>query len=239
MNELLDIGWRTSLVLCLLLIIARILGRRTLAQLTFFDFAVGIIIGNIAVLILSDRSMEIVLILASLVIVTFWVLVISFVSRKSLPARKILESQPILVIYKGRILEENLKRRYYNVNDLLELLREQEVFSPSHVEAALIETDGALSVLKKTEKQNESSYASQTNKLPFSNMLGKELIIDGEIIFENLKIAGLSYEELINKLALRGIAKPQEIMLCMLSPEGELYIDMRKDLLIKDNNDDF
>ncbi|MEN6565987.1 MAG: YetF domain-containing protein [Veillonellales bacterium] len=142
MNELLDIGWRTSLVLCLLLIIARILGRRTLAQLTFFDFAVGIIIGNIAVLILSDRSMEIVLILASLVIVTFWVLVISFVSRKSLPARKILESQPILVIYKGRILEENLKKRYYNVNDLLELLREQEVFSPSHVEAALIETDG-------------------------------------------------------------------------------------------------
>lgn len=70
-------------------------------------------------------------------------------------------------------------------------------------------------------------------------MLGKELIIDGEIIFENLKIAGLSYEELINKLVLRGIAKPQEIMLCMLSPEGELYIDMRKDLLIKDNNDDF
>jgi uncharacterized membrane protein YcaP (DUF421 family) len=146
---------------------------------------------------------------------------------KSIPARKLLEAQPILVIYKGRILENNLSKRYYNVNDLLELLREQEIFSPAQVEAALIETDGALSILKKTEQGNGSSNFSQTNSFSFSNMVGKELIIDGEIIFENLRTAGISYEELMNKVALRGISNPQEIMLCMLTPNGEFYIDKK------------
>lgn len=176
MNDLLSIFFRTSLILGLLLIVTRILGRRTLIQLTFFDFVVGITIGNIAVLIISDKSVDILLIVASLMTVTIWVLIISFVSMKSITARKILEAQPILVIYKGRILEDNLSKRYYNINDLLELLREQEVFSPSQVEAALIETDGALSILKKADQpQGRSDNAVQTNSnTVFSNVIGKE-----------------------------------------------------------------
>lgn len=232
MNDFFNIIGRTSLILGLLLIIARVLGRRTLVQLTFFDFVVGLIIGNIAALIVSDRTIDILMIVTSLVTVTVWVLIISYVSMKSLPARKILESQPILVIYKGRVLEENLSKRYYNINDLLELLREQEIFSPRQVEVALIETDGALSVLKRTDSQQNVSnnpLQSEGNSFPYSNMVGKELIIDGKIISKNLKRAGMSNEELMNQLALRGISLPQEIMLCLLTPEGELYIDTKED----------
>lgn len=232
MNDFFNIIGRTSLILGLLLIIARVLGRRTLVQLTFFDFVAGLIIGNIAALIVSDRTIDILMIVASLVTATVWVLIISYVSMKSLPARKTLESQPLLVIYKGRILEENLSERYYNINDLLELLREQEIFSPKQVEVALIETDGALSVLKRTDSQQDVSnnrLQSEGNSFPYSNMVGRELIIDGKIISENLKRAGMSNKELMNQLALRGISLPQEIMLCLLTPEGELYIDTKED----------
>lgn len=49
-------------------------------------------------------------------------------------------------------------------------------------------------------------------------------------MFENLRIAGISYEELTNRLALLGYLELQKIMLCMLTPEGEFYIDLKKDL---------
>jgi uncharacterized membrane protein YcaP (DUF421 family) len=229
MNDLLEASWRTSLILGVLLIITRVLGRRILAQLTFFDFAVGITIGNVAASVISDKTANIPSILASLVTATFWVLIISTASMKLLPARKILEDQPIVVVYKGRILvEKNLSKKHYNINDLLELLREQGIFSPSEVEVALIETDGALSVLKKPAYPEMNSSGS-LNSMAFSNMVGKELIIDGKIIPENLSAAGMTNQELLEQLARQGIVRVESVMLGLLTPAGELYIDQKQD----------
>lgn len=220
-------------MLGVLLIIARILGRRTLAQLTFFDFVVGIVLGNIAASIVLDKTANIPEIMASLVTTAFWVIAISFLSMKSLSGRKLLEAQPMVIIYKGKILEDNLSKRYYNVNDLLELLREQEIFSPSEVEIALIETDGALSVLKKPQQQTANSDGNQSqgtdNNVALSKMVGKELIIDGKVILENLKLAGITEADIMEQLALQGIERVEDVTLGLLTPSGEFYFDQKKD----------
>jgi uncharacterized membrane protein YcaP (DUF421 family) len=114
----------------------------------------------------------------------------------------------------------------------LELLREQGGFSPGEVEIALIETDGALSILKKPTNQ-EMTQGGMSAPTPGgfakSNMVGKELIIDGEIISENLQAAGMSMEELLKQLECQGIPCVDDVILCLLTPKGELYVDKKRD----------
>jgi uncharacterized membrane protein YcaP (DUF421 family) len=222
---------RTVLVLLALLLVARILGRRTLSELTFYDFVVGLVVGNIGSAVITDEKFGLYRGVVVLITATLWILVINFLSLKSLPARKLLEAEPLLVINDGAILEHNLKKRYYNVNDLLEMLREQGTFDPGEVAVALIEADGQLSVLKKPQYQTLTGKdlgITAQSQTPAAALAGKEVIIDGKIVDQGLAQSGLSLESLQGQLAALGITDVAEVMLAMITPEGKLYVDRRK-----------
>lgn len=224
-----DIVVRTLLVLFLLLVVTRILGRRTLSELTFYDFVLSLILGQVGGAIITDKAFGIENGTVALVICTLWILAINMLTLKSIPARKLIEAEPLLVISRGKILENNLKKRYYNVNDLLEMLREQGTFDPYEVEAALIEADGQLSVLKKPEYASpvRKDLNLQPQKMPAGTLAGREVIIDGKIIDRGLLESGLTREELKAKLLSMGILNTDDVILAMITPEGELYVDKR------------
>lgn len=227
----LAISMRTLFTLMLLLLITRVLGRRTLSELTFYDFVIGLILGNIGAAIITDQF-SISSGIISLAISTLWVLVINIISLKSIRARKLIESEPLLVISKGNILENNLKKRYYNVNDLLEMLREQGTFDPSQVEIAIIESDGHLSILNKQEYEppnRKDLRITVQDRLPPNSSVGRELIIDGQVLQQNLSQSGLTLEQLKDQLHTMGISSIDDVMLAMITPEGKLYVDMKKD----------
>ena len=227
------IVFRTLLVLLFLLLVARILGRRTLSELTFYDFVIGLVIGHIGGAVITDENFSIGEGIIALLAATFWVLAINVLSLKSVPARKLIEAEPLMVIHKGNILENNIKKRYYNVNDILEMLREQEIFDPSQVEIGLIESDGQLSILKKTAYQTPTSKdlnMLNQNQTPASHLAGKEIIIDGVILEQGLTQSGLTREQLLAQLRNIGITRIDDVMLAMITPEGKLYVDQRKDI---------
>ncbi|WP_371380194.1 YetF domain-containing protein [Sporomusa aerivorans] len=223
---------RTLLMLLSLLLIARILGRRTLSELTFYDFVIGLFIGNIGSSVITDEEFGIRNGLIVLTVATLWILAISMLALKSVPARKLIEAEPLTVLRRGKILENNLKKRYYNVNDLLEMLREQGIFDPNEVEMALIESDGHLSVLKKPEYQSPSAkdFAIQKQNLtPASTLAGTEVIINGKIIDQGLVQSGLTLDQLECQLSKAGVTDWQEVTLAMVTPDGQLYVDKRND----------
>lgn len=231
MTEAVYVVIRTLLMLLSLLFITRILGRRTLSELTFYDFVIGLVIGNIATAVITEKEFSIQNGIVSLTVATIWVLAINLLSLNSVPARKLIESEPLMVIHNGKILEDNLKKRYYNVNDLLEMLREQGIFDPQQVEVALIEADGQLSILKKQAYQNPTfqDLNLPPPPAPASRLTGKELIINGKIIKQNLAQSGLTITELQNQLSSTGITDPADVTLAMITPEGKLYIDRKQD----------
>lgn len=224
---------RTLIALFCLLIIARILGRRTLSELTFYDFVVGLILGNVgAAVIIGEFSIREGII--ALAVSTLWIMAMNRLSLKFIPARKMLEAEPLLVIDRGKILEDNLTKRYYNINDLLELLREQGTFDPSQVEKALIESDGQLSVLKKSEYQNPTvkDLNNAGGQTPVSQLTGTEVIIDGKVIDQGLAKSGLTLQKLEVQLRNLGIKSVEDVMLAMFTPEGNLYVDKKNDALL-------
>lgn len=239
MAEYLHLVTRTLLILLLLLVIARILGRRTLSELTFYDFVIGLVIGHIGGSVITDKEFSFSSGIISLAVATLWVLAINSLVLKSVPARKLIESEPLMVIHKGKILEENLKKRYYNVNDILEMLREQGSFDPRQVEVALIEADGQLSVLLKQEYQSPTKQdftLPKQGRTPASNLVGKEIIIDGKIINKVLAQSGITTAQLQDQLNQQGIINISDVTLAMLTPDGKLYVDQKKDQINTPNS---
>ncbi|MDT8902366.1 YetF domain-containing protein [Anaeroselena agilis] len=231
MNELLDIVIRATVAYMLLLLLTRVMGRKQISQLTFFDFVSGIAIGSIAASTFFNPAMPTYLGVAALVVWTGWVLATAKLTLVSLPARKLVEAEPLMVIHKGRILEEKLTDRHYNVNDLLKQLREKSIFDPGQVEVGIIETDGKLSVLKKSQFQTVTAGDLGAAGPPAASggLVGKEIIINGEILDDNLAAAGLTRAMLADYLRANGIEDAAAVELLLVNPQGQYYLDLKKD----------
>lgn len=234
MNDIADVLVRTLVAYFALLVLTRIAGRKQMAHLTFFDYITGITIGSIAGGMIFDLELELWL---GVVAITAWFALLIFtdvITLKMVPARKLFTAEPLLVIHNGQILEENLGKKYYNINDLLMELRSQGVFDPSQVAVGIIEENGKLSILKKVENEPVTPASAIVPPQPHSalalNMIGKEIIIDGKLVVENLQAANISEAWLAEQLKASGIDDYGQVAVAMLKPDGNLYIDLKKDI---------
>jgi uncharacterized membrane protein YcaP (DUF421 family) len=216
-----EIGARTIFSYLFLLILTRMMGRKQISELTFFDYVTGISIGTIAGTISLDTTISLVAGAIALFFWAFCTLLSNLLALNSIPARKLLNSEPLVVIRNGRILESTLKQRYYNINNLLMQLREHGIFDPTEVELGIIETDGELSVLKKPQ------VPSINTTFPGSKAAAKELIIDGRIMETNLTALSLSKDWLYSELQKQGITDISTVFLAMITPRGYLYVDKK------------
>ena len=206
----------------ILMLITRIIGRKAISQMTFFDFAVAITLGTLAASIGmgSDTSSQ----SAITVIVTFTILALltDYLHIKSFSFRKLVNSEPVVLIKNGDIVESNMKRMKTTMNSLNSLLREKNIFNIADVEFAVMENDGKLSVLPKSQKQ---PLTPSDMGIPTSYKgLTKDIIIDGNILYENLKSAQLDEKWLMDQLDKQGIPNPGEVFFAALDSSGSLYV---------------
>lgn len=212
---------RTSLAYLVVLLLTRPLGQKKLSQITLFDLVSAITLGILAAFTLVTPAVDAAIGLTILIVWGGWSMVGKLFVLKTMPARKFLESEPVMVIYDGRVLETNLSKTHCNVNDLLAQLRMNCIIDPAEVKVGIVKADGQLSILKKADLQLPSLAAGK--------FTGKELIIDGQIIDTSLRRAGLTPEWLKYELSKRGIHKVTDVILATITPTGKLYIDVNDD----------
>ncbi len=222
-----DIGamiLRTTGAFLALLVMTRIMGKKQLSHLTFFNYITGITIGNIAADISSQSERPFWNGMTSLIWWGLLTLFVSAISLKFAHARVVLDGQPTIVIKKGVILEQALSRLRLNLDDLSMLLREQGIFSVREVDYAILEPHGKLSVLK---KQEHLMPARGELKLPLkpSFYLPSELIVDGLVVTRNLAELGLDGEWLKNELS--GL-DPRQVFYAELQADGTLYYQKKE-----------
>lgn len=228
-SEALGVTWKTIVVFAVLVGLTRIIGRRLLAQLTFFDFVIGVTIGTMggAYVVTSTKGAYVLL---GPVVLGAAVLATGYMSLKSLTVRRLLEGEPTTLIQNGRILRESLLRARYSVDDLQMELRTQGVFDINEVEFAVLEPHGKLSVLKKSQHQ-PITPGDLGVATPYRG-LAVELIKDGVVLDANLKRCGLTSDWLSGELRSRGISGPARVLLASLYTNGALFVN------ISDSRDD-
>jgi uncharacterized membrane protein YcaP (DUF421 family) len=210
-----------------LFFVTKFIGKKHIAQLTFFDYIVGIAIGSIAGSLSVDKSTNYANGLTALITWGMFSFVVAHLSIKSIWARCFFDSTPTIFIQNGKIIQENLKKEKININDFMEELRLKGAFNIADVEFAILETNGEVSVQLKSQKRPITP--EDLNISTRYEGLSANLIIDGKIMKANLQLINHDEKWLADELSKRNIDSAKNVLLASLDTQGKLYIAMKED----------
>lgn len=204
-----------------LLIMTRILGKTQITQLTSFDFISALIMGELLGNAIYDDDTGVTKIIFAIVVWGLLIFGIQIIGQKSIKLRNLFEGKPSLVIQKGVIDRQELKKNRTNLNELLTLLRDKDVFSVREVEYALLEPNGSLTVLKKPE------YDTPTLKdlnLPINSKSLPMLLVSDGILNTDLKKIGKDESWIKTQLKQQGYNDIKNILYAEWREEDGLYV---------------
>lgn len=222
MSNFLNIFFRTILVLIILFFITKMMGKKQISELNFFDYIVGITIGSIAADISLDIEKNMIAGIAALFIYGFISYIISFVSIKSILARRFFIGVPTVLVEKGKIIESGLKKSKIDVNDLLMVARENGYFNLDEIDYALMEVNGNISFLP---KEKEKPVTKKDIKIKCSNEgLTVNAIIDSKYMANNMKAINKDKEWLDHELKVNGYDNYDNILLATIDNNYKVTI---------------
>lgn len=212
---------RTLLIYFIILIVLRFMGKREIGQLSVLDFVVSIMIAELAVISIENIRVPMMQTIVPIVILSLIQITLAFVSLKSQNLRKLIDGKPSILINKGKIDEEEMRKQRYNFDDLLIQLRQSKVRNVSDVEFAILEPSGKLSVIEKTEKEKEFPNYAEKVTLPLP------LILDGKVQeghLEQIEKTPLWLRQELRKLGYKDIKK---ISYCSLNDNQTFFVDLK------------
>ena len=222
MSNFFNICFRTILVLIILFFITKMMGKKQISELNFFDYVVGITIGSIAADISLDIEKNMIAGIAALFIYGFISYIISFVSIKSILARRFFIGVPTVLVEKGKIIESGLKKSKIDVNDLLMEARENGYFNLDEIDYALLEVNGNISFLP---KEKEKPVTKRDMKIKCSNEgLTVNAIIDSKYMVNNMKAINKDKEWLDHELKVNGYDNYDNILLATIDNNYKVTI---------------
>lgn len=212
---------RALILYVLIFFCMRIMGKRQLGELQPTELVITILLSEIAAIPMQDNALPLgnsilaVMFLVSLEIIN------SAVSLKSAKLRSILEGNSLVVIRDGVIDQKQLKKLRFSVDDLLDQLRQKDIFDISDVRYAIVETNGQLSVLLKPEKLPVTAEMTDMT----SNAKGLLCIIieNGQIRTRTFSECNMTKEKLMQILE-KNQTKLNEVYMMLADKDGNYTI---------------
>jgi len=207
---LLTIAWRTVFLYVLILIIFRLMGKREVGELSLMDLVIFVLIAEVASYAIDNperKLFESILPMLLLLAIQF---VTSYWSLKSKKVRDLIDGDPSVIIRNGEIIESEMRKIRYNLDDLFQQLREQQIGSIQDVSYAFLEPSGNLSVFK---------FDGDHPVLA--------LIVDGDIQEVHLKLIQKDTQWLLDELKNIHIHDPKTVFYCSYERQ-KIYVQIRE-----------
>jgi uncharacterized membrane protein YcaP (DUF421 family) len=219
---------RITIGFLVLFLLTRILGRKEISQLSFVNFVSSIAIGSIAANFVVNQDINILHGVIALVGWTVFTFAMAFIDIWSIKGRKIVSGDPVSVIKAGKIVDKALSRDQLDLDALMAMLREKNIFSIAEVDYAIFETNGKLSVLPKEGKQpvtkTDMNVPGKSKVYPIPT----EIIVDGKILPENLEKLKLDTNWVNQQLEEVGVNTVSEVFFGQVQTDGSLFIDKKE-----------
>ncbi len=212
-----------ALILYILMILTmRFMGKRQIGQLQPFELVITIVIAEVAATPMSNLGIP--LIYGVIAIVALFIAhnILAFGAFKSQRFRGIISGKPTIIISNGRILQDEMAKLNFNLDELLEHLRVKNAPAVSKVQYAILETNGQLSVILKPESRPLTPQDMQIPAQP--GMFPVALVVDGKVDEENLRLIARNRDWLEKHLALAGFPKPAKVFLASIDDSGQMFI---------------
>lgn len=205
-----------------LFILTKLMGVRQMSQLSLFDYIIGITIGNAA----SDLAMasgdEFAAPLVTMIVYALVALFCNILSDKSLSIARIISGQPLLLMYNGKLYKKNLKKARFDLGEFMVQCRINGFFDLNQIDTAILEPNGHISFMPKTEYRPVST-GDISLELPPACLFAN-VILDGKIIEANLHHIGKNDIWLKKELKNLGYPDYTKIFLAICNSDNDLRI---------------
>ena len=216
---------RSVIIYVLVLILFRIMGKRQLGQMQPFEFVLTLIIADLATIPMAEISVPVlhgIIPLFTLVLLHF---VLTTLSKMSLRFGGFISGKPVIVINPNGIDYKALKSLNMSIDDLFEAIREQGYFSLEQIEFAIMETNGKMSILPKS--QNAPLTPSDVGIETDQTYIPVTLISEGKILKENVEYAGVNEDIIKDFIASRKKnGKIKNVLIMTLDKSGKVVLQM-------------
>lgn len=144
----------TILAYVLLIVFLRISGKRTLSKMNAFDFIITIALGSILATVILSKSVALFDGLLAFFLLIFFQYLITKLSYKYSKINDLVKSTPALLVYKGEMIENLMRKERITPDEIYSVLRENGLNTLSEADAVILESNGKLTVVKKVETLN-------------------------------------------------------------------------------------
>lgn len=224
-NDLIILVGRFFTIIPLLLVITLYMGKRAVGELPVFDFLAIITLGAITGADLSDPRISHIHTAAAIILIGFFQKIITTIIIKYRRFGHIITFEPTIVIQDGQLIMNNLKRIRYSIDNVLQMLREKEIFNLSDVQLGIIEANGSISILKQDNKAVIT--LEDMNLTKASSSLSYPVIVDGEVYENVLKKLELSTEWLQQQLTNLEIRTATDVSFASVNTKKELHVSLK------------
>ncbi|MFZ5631561.1 MAG: DUF421 domain-containing protein [Bacillota bacterium] len=216
---------RTLILFTVVVIGLRLMGKRQVGQLQPYELVIVIMLSALAAIPMENTGVPLVSGLVPILTLIAAHVALSYVSLKSERARGVICGTPSVLIENGKIVEKELARLRYNINDLLEQLRSKNMPNISDVEFAILETNGNISVIPKSQKR--PVVPADMNLPTTYEGLPMTLIIDGYVFHKNLAKINLDENWLKSELQKFNVNSFKDVLFASLDSEGKLFFQVK------------
>ena len=241
---------RTAILYSLVVIVMRLMGKRQIGELQPYEFVITIMISDLAALPMQDTKFPLLLGIIPIITLLLMKTLLSQLQLKSQFARKIIDGEPTILIYRSKINFYGLKKQQINIDELMEEIRLAGYFDLSEIQYAILENNGQLSILPSnsssassgggTQKSDSDASVSTPAKKDSSSssshqepMLPKILVMDGKVNKNALTTLGKDEEWIKKVLKNHNIQSISDVLLALYDTKGkfqyQLYGDYEKE----------
>ena len=217
---------RAIILYIFVLVVMRLMGKREIGQLQPFEFAIAIMIADLATIPMADAGIPITNGIIAILGLLLMHIIISIINLKSVKIRGVISGKPSILIYRGKINQQVLKKERFTINELQERLRGESIFNLGDVEYAILETNGEISVVEKPNKRQ--TIPEDFDIMPEYEGIPYDLVIDGKVMEDNLKTLGKNYVWLAKQLEKFKI-KPEQALIVTIDGKNQFFCQAKDD----------
>lgn len=202
-----------------LFLLTKLIGNREIAELSMFDYLNGITIGSIAAEMSTSKGEEVIDCLIAMIVYSVLIFIISILTNKSIIFNRFINGKALILFDNNTFYRKNFAKSKINLAEFQNQCRTKGFFDMSQIKTAIIEANGKITILPKSDSRpvtcSDLNLNVEDEKKQFN------IIIDGKILYDNLKATGNNEKWLIKKLQEQNL-KLEDIFLATCDFENNV-----------------
>lgn len=225
LKEILIVFGRIVTIIPLLLVVALFMGKRAIGELPVFDFIIVLILGSLVGADIADPDIHHMPTVFAILAIGIFQRIVANWKMSNRKIGRMITFEPTVVVQNGKLIHKNLKKIRYSVDNVLEMLREKNIFDINEVETAIVEANGTLSVLKKPHKNTVTR--EDMGMMNAASAISFPVILEGTVYTDVLKKVKRDKAWLEQELSKQGIKDINEVFFASINQQQELHISLK------------